>query len=112
MNYRMTKKQAVQQFRWDWSDFLKSNPHFRGDSIAKRCAFNDYVDRLVDNMSTKDLVQYVFDDMTQYVDNQSDTEFLEDCRNYWEDYFDEVIEEVKEYANSDFKKSIEDRRAE
>ena len=71
-----------------------------------------YVDRLVDNMSTKDLVQYVFDDMTQYVDNQSDTEFLEDCRNYWEDYFDEVIEEVKEYANSDFKKSIEDRRAE
>ena len=71
-----------------------------------------YVDRLVDNMSTKDLVQYVFDDMTQYVDNQSDTEFLEDCRTYWEDYFDEVIEEVKEYANSDFKKSIEDRRAE
>ena len=68
-----------------------------------------YVDRLVDNMSTKDLVQYVFDDMTQYVDNQSDTEFLEDCRNYWEDYFDEVIEEVKEYANSDFKKPMEDR---
>ena len=71
-----------------------------------------YVDRLVDNMSTKDLVQYVFDDMTQYVDNQSDTEFLEDCRNYWEDYFDEVVEEVEEYANCDFKKSIEDRRAE
>ena len=71
-----------------------------------------YVDRLVDNMSTKDLVQYVFDDMTQYVDNQSDTEFLEDCRNYWEDYFDEVIEEVKEYVDCDFKKSIEDRRAE
>ena len=46
MNYRMTKKDAVQQFRWDWSDFLKSNPHFRGDSIAKRCAFNDYVDSL------------------------------------------------------------------
>jgi len=46
MNYRMTKKQAVEQFRWDWSDFLKSNPHFRGDSIAKRCAFNDYVDGL------------------------------------------------------------------
>ena len=51
-----------------------------------------YVDRLVDNMSTKDLVQYVFDDMTQYVDNQSDTEFLEDCRNYWEDGYDDVVE--------------------
>ena len=68
-----------------------------------------YVDRLVDNMSTKDLVQYVFDDMTQYVDNQSDTEFLEDCRNYWEDHFDDVVKDIKEYANSDFKKPIEER---
>ena len=68
-----------------------------------------YVDRLVDNMSTKDLVSYVFDDMTQYVDNQSDTEFLEDCRNYWEDGYDDVVEEIKEYANSDFKKPMEDR---
>ena len=68
-----------------------------------------YVDRLVDNMSTKDLVSYVFDDMTQYVDNQSDAEFLEDCRNYWEDGFDNVVEEIKEYANSDFKKPMENR---
>ena len=68
-----------------------------------------YVDRLVDNMSTKDLVSYVFDDMTQYVDNQSDAEFLEDCRNYWEDGFDNVVEEIKEYANSDFEKPMEDR---
>ena len=71
-----------------------------------------YVDRLVDNMSTKDLVSYVFDDMTQYVDNQSDAEFLEDCRNYWEDGYDDVVEEIKEYANSDFKKSMEVRRIE
>ena len=68
-----------------------------------------YVDRLVDNMSTKDLVSYVFDDMTQYVDNQSDAEFLEDCRNYWEDGFDNVVEEIKEYANSDLKQPMEDR---
>ena len=68
-----------------------------------------YVDRLVDNMSVKDLVAYVTDDMTQYVDNQSDAEFLVDCRNYWEDGFDDVVEEVKEYANSDFKKPMEDR---
>ena len=47
--------------------------------------------------------------MTQYVDNQSDTEFLEDCRNYWEDGYDDVVEEIKEYANSDFKKPMEDR---
>ena len=70
------------------------------------------VERYVDNMSTKDLVSYVMDDLDRYYEDMSDAEFLEDCRNYWEDYFDEVIEEVKEYANSDFKKSIEDRRAE
>ena len=46
MKFRMTKDDAVQQFRWDWADFVKSNPNFRGDSIAKRCAFNDYVDGL------------------------------------------------------------------
>ena len=43
---RLTKKQAVKQFRWDWSDFLKSNPSWRGDKVAKRCAFNDFVDAL------------------------------------------------------------------
>ena len=68
-------------------------------------------DSIVSQMSMKDLVQYVFDDMSQYVDNQSDVEFLEDCRNYWEDSFDDVVEEVKEYANSDFKKPKEDREA-
>ena len=70
-----------------------------------------YVDRLVDNMSTKDLVQYVFDDLTKYVDQQFEQDFLDDCRNYWEDSFDDVVEEVKEYANSDFKKPKEDREA-
>ena len=43
---RLTKKQAVQQFRWDWSDFLKSNPSRRGDKVAKRCAVNEFVDAL------------------------------------------------------------------
>ena len=69
-----------------------------------------YVDRLVDNMSTKDLVNYVFDDLTKYVDSQFEQDFLDDCVNYWEDSFDDVVKEIKEYANSDFKKPMEDRR--
>ena len=68
-----------------------------------------YVDRVVDNMSTKDLVQYVFDDMLNNVDNIPEVEFIEDCRDYWEDQYDEVVKDIKEYANSDFKKPIEDR---
>ena len=54
-----------------------------------------YVERMVDNMSTKDLVAYVTDDMTDYVDKQSPIEFFDDAYNYWEDYFDEIVEEVK-----------------
>ena len=54
-----------------------------------------YVERLVDNMSTKDLVRYVFDDMTDYVDKQSPVEFFDDAYNYFDDYFDELVEEIK-----------------
>ena len=65
-----------------------------------------YVDRYVENMSTKDLVQYVFDDLLNYVHNQPDAEFLDEAQNYWEDSFDEVVEEIKEYADCDFKKPL------
>jgi len=54
-----------------------------------------YVERLVDNMSTKDLVRYVFDDMTEYVDKQSPVEFFDDAYSYFDDYFDEIVEEIK-----------------
>ena len=70
-----------------------------------------YVDRVVDNMSTKDLVQYVFDDLLRYVDQQFEQDFLDDCQNYWEEHFDDVVKDIKEYASSDIKKSIDDREA-
>ena len=70
-----------------------------------------YVDRLVDNMSTKDLVQYVFDDMFRYVEGQSDAEFLDEAEQYWEEHFDDVVRDIKEYANSKFKKPLDEREA-
>ena len=42
--------------------------------------------------------------------NMSDVEFLNDAKNYWDDGFDDVIEEIREYADCDFKKPIEERR--
>ena len=54
-----------------------------------------YVERMVDNMSVKDLVAYVTDDMTQFVDKQSPLDFFEEAYNYFDDYFDEIVEEVK-----------------
>ena len=68
-----------------------------------------YVDRVVDNMSTKDLVQYVFDDMLRYIETIPEVEFLEDCQDYWEDHYDDVVKDIKEYANSKFKKPMGDR---
>ena len=65
------------------------------------------VERVVDNMSTEDLVQYVTDDLDDMYKNMADEEFLNDAKNYWDDSFDDVVEEIEEYADCDFKK---DRR--
>ena len=70
-----------------------------------------YVDRMVDNMSTKDLVQYVFDDMLRYVETLPEVDFLDEAQEYWEDHFDDVVKDIKEYANSKVKKPIEDRES-
>ena len=70
-----------------------------------------YVDRMVDNMSTKDLVQYVFDDMLRYTETISEVDFLDEAQEYWEDHFDDVVKDIKEYANSKVKKPIEDRES-
>ena len=71
-----------------------------------------YVERFVDNMETKDLVQYVTDDMFQYMESLPDNEVIDECLNYWDDMFDEVIEEVKEFENCDFKKTLDDKKEE
>ncbi len=67
------------------------------------------VERIVDNMSTKDLVEYVTNDLDQYYENMPDVEFIDEAKNYWDDSYDEVVEDIKEYADCDFKK---DRRKE
>ena len=54
-----------------------------------------YVERVVDNMSTKELVAYVTDDMTDYVNSQSAVDFFDEAYSYFDDYFDEIVEEIK-----------------
>ena len=49
------------------------------------------------------------DDLDRYYEKMSDADFLEDAYNYWEDSFDEVVDDIKEYTDCKFKK---DRRAE
>ena len=61
-----------------------------------------YVERVVDNMDIKDLVNYVMDDLDRYYEKMSDVDFLEDAQNYWEDHFDDVVEEIEDYMNCPF----------
>jgi hypothetical protein len=46
MRYRMNKKQVLTEFRAIWADLMAIDRRLRGDSIAKREAFNNYVDQL------------------------------------------------------------------
>ena len=66
------------------------------------------VERMVDNMETKDLVEYVTDDLDQYFESLPDEQFINEAKNYWDDNFDDVVEEIREYADCDFKKDRRD----
>ena len=65
------------------------------------------VERMVDNMETKDLEEYVTNDLDQYFESLPDEQFINEAQNYWDESFDDVVEEIREYADCDFKK---DRR--
>ena len=83
------------------------NKEFTPEVINELKAF--LVERIVDNMETKDLVEYVTNDLDQYYENMPDVQFVDEAKNYWDDGYDDVVEEIKEYTDCDFKKPIGDR---
>ena len=50
--------------------------------------------------------------MFQYMESLPDNEVIDECLNYWDDSFDDVIEEIKEFENCDFKKTLDDKKEE
>ena len=66
------------------------------------------VERMVDNMSTDDLVNYVMDDLDKYFDDMPDAEFIDEAKNYWDDGYDEVVKDIQDYTDCDFKKDRRD----
>ena len=58
-----------------------------------------YVDRIVDNMSTKDLVRYVTDDMQEWIDTLTFNDALVEIEEYYDEYFTDTIDEVIENVN-------------
>ena len=57
-------------------------------------------ERMVDNMSTKDLAEYVADDLFNYFDKLGEHEFLDEAKNYWDDMYDDVVQELIEDTSS------------
>lgn len=43
---RLTKVEAVRLFAEEWIQILERQPNWKGDTIAKREAFNNFVDKL------------------------------------------------------------------
>ena len=60
-----------------------------------------FVERVVDNMSTKDLVNYVMDDLTDLYKNMPDVEFLDEAKNWLADDFTDTIKDVQEITPND-----------
>ena len=55
-----------------------------------------YVDRIVDNMSMKDLVIYVTDDMQRWIDDQTFNDAMVEIEEYFDEYLTDTIQEVIE----------------
>ena len=58
-----------------------------------------YVDRIVDNMTMKDLVIYVTDDMQKWIDDQTFNDAMVEIEEYFDEYFTDTIQEVIESVN-------------
>ena len=54
------------------------------------------VERIVDNMSVEDLVEYVANDLDKYYDDMLDQDFLAEAEDHWQDYFPDIIQEIQE----------------
>jgi len=91
---------------YDHSIMSEVNKEFTPELIKELKSF--MVERYVDNMETKDLVEYVTDDLDQYFESLPDEQFINEAQNYWDDSFDDVVEEIREYADCDFKKDRRD----
>ena len=60
-----------------------------------------YVDRIVDNMSMKDLVIYVTQDMQKWIDDQTFNDAMVEIEEYFDEYFTDTIQEVIENVEAD-----------
>ena len=62
-----------------------------------------YVELVVDNMDTKDLVRYAQEQLTDYFNKLSDSEIKEDIDCYNDELYSELIDNIKsDYCEGEF----------
>ena len=64
------------------------NPREREDLTEQ------YVELVVDNMDTKDLMRYAIDSITEYIVTLTDSELKEEVGNFDEELYDELVDNV------------------
>ena len=55
-----------------------------------------YIDRYIDNLSMKDLKEYVANDMYNSMNSLTELEIIDDISFYFEDHFNDIVSEVRE----------------
>ena len=63
-------------------------------SLQKNELIEQYVELVVDNMDTKDLVRYAIDSITEYIVTLTDSELKEEVGNFDEELYDELVDNV------------------
>ena len=62
--------------------------------LQKNDIIEQYVELVVDNMDTKDLMRYAIDGITEYLVTLSDSELKDEVSNYDDELFDELVDNV------------------
>ena len=62
--------------------------------LQKNDIIEQYVELVVDNMDTKDLMRYAIDGITEYIATLSDSELKDEISNFDEELFDELVDNV------------------
>ena len=55
-----------------------------------------YIDRYIDNMSMKDLMEYVANEMYVSMNSLTELEIINDISFYFEEHFNDIVSEVRE----------------
>ena len=75
-------------------DATKIITHKELTSAQKDELIEQYVELVVDNMDTKDLMRYAIDSITEYIVTLTDSELKEEVGNFDEELYAELVDNV------------------